>query len=648
MFDLGKNMKQDNLASDNRPVCFVISPFATAPADAGQRKRALQTTMLFKRAGYKVVFVLYAFEGAWLWGWDDGAVIEMKRQWDEVYIFPANNKVGALPLNGRNHSLDEWWDDSFGSWLSSVLRVRHVDVVVVHNVWLSKALSYFSPGTVKILDAHDLFYLRKELNASAAAEFFSPIPHDEFFGMDRADIVLAIQASEAEIMMNCVGSEVRYLPYDSGVNISRSESSRRQYIKQDRVRFGFIGNGSNFNKLGIGVLLSALQEILSLEPAPIELVLAGQVCDTLLDTHAHALRLGHIEDEESFYSSCDIILVPIFIGTGMKIKSVDALVRGVPALFSTHGAEGLPISPRYVFDTPRAMASAMRSIAFSRPSLEAMEVQMRAAYISHNFSAERRIGDLFSTIESKKRVIRINLIDIEGGHNFSHLAILALSAARCLNGWARVEVVSQVLTRMRLKEVLPPGCIVMEENGIEMVSGRNVQFFPDKDAEKLICNVNDDVFSLDSITNSAAWDPALEKFIKKSFFIEEGHSNMVERGLLGIREYKVVPRIEEWLYDQVAQVGEVSDSLIFELIADTDGVEKYTYVGILNAIFRRKVGRVYRRMSPSYGLTDLVLFNAAALCNVEIIDEVLGRIDNELVRRRMNEYEGRLIKYIKG
>ena len=44
---------------------FVLSPFATFPPDAGQRRRTLQTTRLLKEHGYAITFALYAFEEGW-------------------------------------------------------------------------------------------------------------------------------------------------------------------------------------------------------------------------------------------------------------------------------------------------------------------------------------------------------------------------------------------------------------------------------------------------------------------------------------------------------------------------------------------------------------------------------------------------------
>ena len=51
--------------------------------------------------------------------------------------------------------------------------------------------------------------------------------------------------------------------------------------------------------------------------------------------------LGHIENLEREYAKAMLVVNPCWIGTGLKIKSVEALARGKPLVTTAKGVEGL-------------------------------------------------------------------------------------------------------------------------------------------------------------------------------------------------------------------------------------------------------------------------------------------------------------------
>ena len=51
--------------------------------------------------------------------------------------------------------------------------------------------------------------------------------------------------------------------------------------------------------------------------------------------------LGHTEDIEEKYAEAALVINPSWIGTGLKIKTIDALARGKPLVTTTKGVEGL-------------------------------------------------------------------------------------------------------------------------------------------------------------------------------------------------------------------------------------------------------------------------------------------------------------------
>jgi polysaccharide biosynthesis protein PslH len=53
-------------------------------------------------------------------------------------------------------------------------------------------------------------------------------------------------------------------------------------------------------------------------------------------------NLGALEDVTAFYDHVDLVLAPLRLGGGMKVKVVESLSRGRPVLATSHATEGLP------------------------------------------------------------------------------------------------------------------------------------------------------------------------------------------------------------------------------------------------------------------------------------------------------------------
>ena len=360
---------------------LVLSPFATWPADVGHRRRALQTTAMLKEAGYHVTFLLYAFEGGWYWRFQDRDFAGMRKQWDDVLVVHAEHSVGLPPREGRFHSLDEWWSQELETQLRNLFRHRHFDLFVVHNVWLSKALSLAPRATTTVLETHDLFWKRRAMldRLGIGHDFYEPEQAAEIFGINRAHVAMTIQEKDARDLLPLVSAKVVTMPfYDAAVEADAPALDRRGYLHPDKVTFGFLGSAHTYNVTGMRALLTALEDRVARSFAPIDLVLGGTASD-VLETRLACRRLGRVPTEAGFYAQCDVALAPTFEGTGFKIKVADMLALGMPSLVAAHSAIGTALSGEMVAETPEEMADAMVRIAQTRPPIAGLRAKAVAA-----------------------------------------------------------------------------------------------------------------------------------------------------------------------------------------------------------------------------------------------------------------------------
>lgn len=51
--------------------------------------------------------------------------------------------------------------------------------------------------------------------------------------------------------------------------------------------------------------------------------------------------LGYVDSLEPFYDRCDVLIVPLFIGSGQRVKIIEAFSRSFPVISTSVGVEGL-------------------------------------------------------------------------------------------------------------------------------------------------------------------------------------------------------------------------------------------------------------------------------------------------------------------
>ena len=131
--------------------------------------------------------------------------------------------------------------------------------------------------------------------------------------------------------------------------VLKQGASQRARSFDGRPSFLFLGNlGYSANSYGLLLFLrQAMPKLLEARPDA-ELLVVGKGASATL--RAAATRFGtqvrfldYVENIEALTSACAAIIVPLAFGTGIKIKVMDALSRGVPLVSTPTGVDGLDL-----------------------------------------------------------------------------------------------------------------------------------------------------------------------------------------------------------------------------------------------------------------------------------------------------------------
>ena len=163
------------------------------------------------------------------------------------------------------------------------------------------------------------------------------------------------------------------------------------------------------NENGIKWFISQVWPIIRRHRPGIEFHLAGRNAPEKFEAHISAPGVvyhGEVADAKDFISKHDIFIVPLFSGSGMRIKLLDYMAAGKSIVTTTIGAEGIPIvggHEAFIADQPEEFANHVITLAQS-PGLRQTIGQNAREFVKTNFDNQvliRQFTDFLKTIDHR-------------------------------------------------------------------------------------------------------------------------------------------------------------------------------------------------------------------------------------------------------
>lgn len=317
---------------------LVISQNYTPPVFAGNQKCILEYCEMLKHLGAHVSF-LY-LQGFKKTNPDDLDIF--KKYWgDNLFIYKRKllletpvRIIGKLrkPFTKFNF-LDEKYPFGLTRYVKQLQKKHNFDIIIINYITLSRLFCQ-DLQCKKIIFTHDCFTFKNE-RLQTPKTLINLKPNDEAKGLRRGDTILSIQENETTLF--------RYL-YPSG-DIKTAYSIFPVHdtaVEANTKNILFLAGDSQLNINGITTFIQhVFPLILKAEPQA-KLIIAGNICDKLIHLQHNNIELqGRIDDVTAFYSQGDIAINPVYQGTGLKIKTLEALSYGKATVVHPHSTEGL-------------------------------------------------------------------------------------------------------------------------------------------------------------------------------------------------------------------------------------------------------------------------------------------------------------------
>ena len=313
---------------------LVAADIHTHPVCGGNQQCIMQYVEVLRKLGCEVYFLyLDLYEGRFI-------TEETRRYWGDHFFYyrtPAWQIVCQKIRRRIEHCyysphLDVYYPHGLTQYVNDLQAKYSFDGLIVNYVWNSKLAGCNIP--IKAIYTHDVFTDRNEKLGVKDAWYSYP-QAEEAKGISRFAEVLSIQDEETEWYRRLApGSNVRTV-YSSFSFVDQPITSNKNIL--------FFSGGGKLNKDGIVRFIREVWPLLKEHDNELRLLLGGGICGAFKGERLpdDIILKGRYDNPDDFYALGDICINPVFNGSGLKIKTFEALAHGKVTIVDPHSALGV-------------------------------------------------------------------------------------------------------------------------------------------------------------------------------------------------------------------------------------------------------------------------------------------------------------------
>jgi len=302
-------------------------------------------------------------------------------------------------------------DDFFLDWwifeLAMLQRRHRFDAVMCEYVFTSRALLAFGPDVTRVIDTHDVFSGRDEAIHRATGipnNWLSTRPEAEVAALNRAEVVIGITEEDSARFRDLTRASVVTVGHLLGAADGSAGG-----IDIDPALVLFVGSD---NVINAGGCLWFIREVLPAVRRRLPAVKLRVVGGVARRVAAAGLELagvqlaGPVDDLGSEYARAAAVVNPVLFGSGLAIKSIEALAHGKALVCTEVGARGIVApgqaeAPCAVVCDAAGFAEALATVLSDeavRRRMEAAAADFCAAWSARQFANLRSIFEAPSVV----------------------------------------------------------------------------------------------------------------------------------------------------------------------------------------------------------------------------------------------------------
>jgi succinoglycan biosynthesis protein ExoO len=213
------------------------------------------------------------------------------------------------------------------------------DILIADYCYLTKVFppqkDGFNPRKYVVM--HDFISQRfDDFKAAGTNEKTSYLKfEDEMALLSNADTVIAIQKEEADKIKDHLhaGTNVIVCPVATDIF--------PKFVAKDANNILFLGSGAAPNVDGISWFIDEVWHLIKEKNPNAKLKIAGSVCSKIVVDKPDIELLGIVDDLVEFYKSGNIVISPLRLGSGLKVKLIEAAGHAKAVVATTTTLQGV-------------------------------------------------------------------------------------------------------------------------------------------------------------------------------------------------------------------------------------------------------------------------------------------------------------------
>lgn len=398
------NLKENSLW---KPTILLVTHVRFYPPSAGNEQRIFKFISYLRRIGYQIVVLVNPFlEVESLNNKQLATIHQFVDYYEEITSsFSAIDKRSI-----ESDSISKWSEvegrfcpDSLLEKFRQLVEYYSPQVVVAEYIWTSRIFEKLPRSILKIIDMHDLFSQKKDNVIKFGIKDDLAISEEEELAfIERADVALAIQEIEAE-KLRALKPKVEVLTAGIDYEINFVDSN---LISEPSLLI--IGSGNQINNHCVNEFLDQCWPQIHENVPECTLIIVGKVCNSVDKDHKSVSLVPFADDLLPFYTKASIVINPVYAGTGLKIKSVEAIGHGKALISWPEGVAGIDVQEPYPFVVINSWEELSQSaINLLNTGETRLSLEERAkAYAKANLSDKRVYGEIADRIDihCKRRI----------------------------------------------------------------------------------------------------------------------------------------------------------------------------------------------------------------------------------------------------
>jgi len=337
---------------------LLIVPYNVFEAKHGNaiRVRALMDTLL--KNGNRISLLMYDLPGM-------KNIREVENV--KVYFRPVKFRVIAIAALMRLIFRASTYDllcakmEPFGGFeelVKEIIQKDEIDVIQCENVWtVPPLMSVISDGKLPIVvTAHDVLIDRFEqlyeyqgVPRLVSRRLLRSIKEIETRALQACETCVCVSEEDRRRLIEIGADPTRITVIPNGVDTSKirpvgkdKKLAKELKLEDEDIVLFFPGSEMFQNKRAADDIL---KRILPKLDRRYKVVFAGTICSYLAKQNLPecVILAGYVEDLTSIYALVDIVVLPITIGSGTKLKTVEAMAAGKPIITTQNGAIGIDL-----------------------------------------------------------------------------------------------------------------------------------------------------------------------------------------------------------------------------------------------------------------------------------------------------------------